>query len=91
MPTRRLVQTRSLAREFSGHTIDVNKERWELRLLSQPLFRYEKPEGDVIDGALFAFVTSAGTDPEVVLALEARKIEEVPPGSTARFASRTTR
>ena len=74
-PTRRLVQMRSLAREFSGHTIDVNKERWELRLLSQPLFRYEKPEGDVIDGALFAFVTSAGTDPEVVLLLEARKIE----------------
>lgn len=74
-PTRRLVQMRSLAREFSGHTIDVNKERWELRLLFQPLFRYEKPEGDVIDGALFAFVTSAGTDPEVVLALEARKIE----------------
>ena len=74
-PTRRLSQMRSLAREFSGHTIDVNKERWELRLLSQPLFRYEKPEGDVIDGALFAFVTSAGTDPEVVLALEARKVE----------------
>jgi len=80
-PTRRLVQMRSLAREFSGHTIDVNKERWELRLLSQPLFRYEKPEGDVIDGALFAFVTSAGTDPEVVLALEARKME----GSSAWF------
>jgi hypothetical protein len=74
-PTRRLVQMRSLAREFNAHTIDVNKERWELRLLSQPLFRYEKPEGEVIDGALFAFVTSAGTDPEVVLALEARKIE----------------
>jgi hypothetical protein len=74
-PTRRLAQMRSLAREFSGHTIDVNKERWELRLLSQPLFRYEKPEGEVLDGALFAFVTSAGTDPEVVLAIEARKIE----------------
>jgi hypothetical protein len=74
-PGRRLAQMRSLAREFSGHTIDVNKERWELRLLSQPLFRYEKPEGEVIDGALFAFVTSAGTDPEVVLAIEARKIE----------------
>ena len=74
-PTRRLVQMRSLAREFSGHTIDVNKERWELRLLSQPLYRYEKPEGDVLDGALFGFVTSAGTDPEVVLALEARKVE----------------
>jgi hypothetical protein len=51
-------------------------ERWDLRLLPQPLYRYEKPEGDVVDGTLFAFVTSAGTDPEVVLALEARKAGE---------------
>lgn len=71
---RRLVQMRSLAREFTAHSIDYQKERWELRLLSQPLYRYEKPEGEVIDGALFAFVTSAGTDPEVVLALEAHKV-----------------
>ena len=74
-PTRRLVQMRALAREFTGHSIDHTKERWELRLLSQPLYRFEKPEGDIVDGSLFAFVTSAGTDPEVVLALEARKIE----------------
>lgn len=72
-PTRRVLQMRNLARDFTAHSIDVRKERWELRLLSQPLYRYEKPERDVLDGALFAFVTSAGTDPEVVLALEARK------------------
>lgn len=70
---RRLIQMRSIAREFTSHSVDYQKERWELRLLSQPLYRYEKPEGDVIDGALFAFVTSAGTDPEVVLALEAHR------------------
>jgi hypothetical protein len=72
-PARRLSQMRSLAREFTAHSIDYRKERWELRLLTQPLYRYEKPEGNVIDGALFAYVTSAGTDPEVVLVLEARK------------------
>jgi hypothetical protein len=72
---RRLLQMKSLAREFTAHSIDYTKERWELRLLSQPLYRYEKPEGDVLDGAIFAFVTSAGTDPEVVLVLEARKTE----------------
>jgi hypothetical protein len=70
---RRLTQMRTLARTFTAHSIDYKKERWELRLLSQPLYRYEKPEGDTLDGALFAFVTSAGTDPEVVVALEARK------------------
>jgi hypothetical protein len=70
---RRVIQMRSLSRTFTAHSIDHRKQRWELRLLPQPLYRYEKPEGDVQDGALFAFVTSAGTDPEVILVLEARK------------------
>lgn len=72
-PARRLVQMRSLSREFTAHSIDNEKERWELRLLPQPLYRFEKPQGDTLDGALFAFVTSAGTDPEVIVALEAKK------------------
>jgi len=71
---RRLIQMRSLAREFTAHSIDYQQERWQLRLLGQPLYRYDKPEGDVVDGTLFAFVTSAGTDPEVIVVLETRKI-----------------
>ncbi len=71
--TRRLIQMRALSKQFAAHSIDYQKERWELRLLPQPMYRYEKPEGDVVDGAIFAYVTSAGTDPEVVLLLEARK------------------
>jgi hypothetical protein len=70
---RRLIQVRLLSREFTAHSVDFQKERWTLRLLPQPIYRYDRPEGDVVDGALLAFVTSAGTDPEVVLALEARK------------------
>jgi hypothetical protein len=77
-PARRLVQMRTLSREFTAHSIDYRKERWELRLLPQPLYRYEKPEKDVLDGALFAYVTSAGTDPEVILVLEARKGTDKP-------------
>ena len=73
---RRLIQMRAISKEFTAHSIDYQKERWELRLLPQPMYRYEKPEGDVVDGAIFAFVTSAGTDPEVVLVLEARKTGE---------------
>jgi hypothetical protein len=72
-PGKRLLQMKALARDFTAYSIDNNKERWELRLLNQPLYRYEKPQDGVIDGGLFAFVTSAGTDPEVILALEARK------------------
>lgn len=71
---RRSIQMRSISKQFTAHSVDFQKERWELRLLPQPMYRYEKPEGDVVDGAIFAFVTSAGTDPEVVLVLEARSV-----------------
>ena len=66
-------QMRALAREFSATTRDVSDNRYTLRLLSQPLFRYESTDPEVLDGALFAFVTSAGTDPESLLVIEARK------------------
>ena len=69
----RLGQMRALAREFSGSTRDALDNRWELRLLSQPLYRYESTDTEVVDGAIFAFVTSAGTDPEAILVIEARQ------------------
>ena len=69
----RLAQMRTLARDFSAATHDAEDHRWELRLLSQPLYRYESTDPDVLDGALFAFVTSAGTDPEALLVIEARQ------------------
>jgi hypothetical protein len=72
-PAQRLVQLRTLARDFSATTRDHSKNRWELRMLSQPFFRYESTDPDVLDGAVFAFVTSAGTDPEAILVVEARK------------------
>jgi hypothetical protein len=64
---------RALARDFSATTRDAHDNRWELRLLSQPLFRYESTDPEVVDGALFAYVTSAGTDPEALLVIEARR------------------
>jgi hypothetical protein len=42
-----------------------------MRLLAQPLYRYEDTQGDLIDGGLFVFVL--GTDPEVFLLIEARR------------------
>jgi len=68
----RLLQMRTLARDFSASTHDAEDRRWELRLLSQPLYRYESTDPNVPDGALFAFVTSAGTDPEALLVIEER-------------------
>ncbi len=68
---RRARQMRELARRFTAHTVDDLGVRWQLRLLSRPLYRYERPEGDLVDGAIFAFVSDAGTDPEIILILEA--------------------
>jgi len=72
-PALRLAQMRELTRDFAGTTENRQEVRWELRLLTQPLYRYVSTDPDVLDGALFAFVTSAGTDPEALLVLEARK------------------
>jgi len=71
----RLVQMRRLAQEFSGHEIyrDADGKREELRLLPTPLYRYQPAKSGVIDGALFALVSTVGTDPEVLLLIEARE------------------
>ena len=54
---------------FTATSEDAKGGRWNRRLLPQPLYRYESTDPDVVDGALFAFVTSAGTDPEVLYPL----------------------
>jgi hypothetical protein len=91
-PRGRLVQMRTLAREFSGYTIDHNHKRWDLRFLSQPLYRYASTDPNVIDGAVLALVSSAGTDPEALLILEARRpapgAEAVWQSGYARFTDR---
>jgi hypothetical protein len=71
----RLLQMKKLAQEFAGHSIDREKKRWELRLLPTPLYRYSAAKTGVIDGALFTLVSNAGTDPEVLLLLEAKEAD----------------
>ena len=71
--TSRLVQMREIARGFSAYMWADNTT--ELRLLPQPLMRYGDEESDVIDGALFSYVWTKGTDPELILLLECRRSE----------------
>jgi hypothetical protein len=71
----RLLQMRRLAKEFAGHSIDRDGKRWQLRLLPTPLYRYPAASSGVTDGALFALMSSAGTDPEVLLLLEAKEAD----------------
>jgi hypothetical protein len=86
----RLGQMRAMAREFSAVTRDALGSRWELRLLPQPLYRYESTDAEVRDGALFAFVTSAGTDPEAILLIEARQRPTGPSPLWCRGLARLT-
>ena len=62
---------RELSRQFSLELVDLKESKSELRLMTQPLLRYEPKAGPVQDGAIFAF--AIGTDPEALLILESRK------------------
>jgi hypothetical protein len=79
-PAARLVQMRRLAGDFVAHLADTRGNnagvKRQLRLLTQPLFRYPAPNAKAtyLDGALFAFVE--GTDPEAFLLLEAVKAND---------------
>jgi hypothetical protein len=76
----RLRQMREIGRRMAAHSTDASDSRWELRLLTQPIYQYsaemgqsEKPVG-AIGGGVFLFCQ--GTDPEVVLLLEARQLDD---------------
>src|SRR5262249_51020507 len=73
----RLRQMKAIAESFkatmTGWAAD-NSDQEALRRLPRPLYRYDlanakEPDPKLLDGGLFAFVQ--GTDPEVVLVLEA--------------------
>ena len=65
---------RTLADRFTANDEFEGKSRWELRLLSKPLLRYADEKANLLDGAMFAW--AHGTDPEVFLLLEARKVKD---------------
>ncbi|MBC8354335.1 MAG: hypothetical protein H8E66_20260 [Planctomycetes bacterium] len=72
--TRRLLQMRGIVRQFSAVS-SPGPQQLQLRLLSQPVYRYASTVPDVIDGAMFVFAN--GTDPEIFLLLEARRTSEI--------------
>lgn len=69
----RLLQLKQLARDFQATKKERDGSQGELRLLTQPIHRYEAAAEGIMDGALFVFVQ--GTDPEVFLLFEARNDE----------------
>jgi hypothetical protein len=74
-PAARIRQMKAIAERFTARLPERNGAKGEdLRLLPKPLYRYDLKESkdadpSLQDGGMFAFVM--GTDPEVVLLLEA--------------------
>ena len=67
--TLRRSQMRALAKRFTANQTWMG-DRSELRLLPTSIRLYESADDGVLDGGLFAFV-HGGTNPEVILVLEA--------------------
>jgi hypothetical protein len=90
-PAARLTQMRQLAAEFVADSVDAKGAHWDLRLIPAPLHRYPAAKNGVVDGALFTFVSTAGTDPEVLLVIEAVEVNGKPRWEYApgRFSDRS--
>jgi hypothetical protein len=64
-------QIKLLAQKFTGHEFwDPDNSRYELRRLERPLHTYKDEENGVLEGGLY--ILANGTNPEIVLFLEAR-------------------
>jgi hypothetical protein len=76
-PAIRLRQMKEISRRFEAHEFwDPNNSRFELRLLVQPVHRYQDEPAKLIDGAVF--VLAHGTNPEVLVQIEAHAADKPP-------------
>jgi hypothetical protein len=71
----RLLQMRELARFFEAREFWGGRHH-ALRLLNQPIDRYADAASGVVDGTLFIFAN--GTNPEILLLVEARRQGDAP-------------
>jgi len=74
---RRLSQMKDIRRRFTAIETEGTDGRIELRPLNSPLYRYSEPDAGILDGAIFAFAN--GTNPEVLLVLEAHARKDADP------------
>ncbi len=77
--TGRLLQFKKIARRFSSTMyITPSKQQVEMRLLSQPIFRYSHPDSGLLDGAIFGFA-SYGTNPDALFTIELHQKKDASP------------
>ena len=76
-PTVRLRQMKEISRRFEAHEFwDPDNSRFEMRLLVQPVHRYQDESAKLTDGAVF--VLAHGTNPEVLVQIEAHADQQPP-------------
>jgi hypothetical protein len=63
-------QLKLLAQKFTGHEVRPNNSRFELRRLERPVQTYRDADHGLLEGGLFIF--AYGTNPELLLFVEAR-------------------
>jgi hypothetical protein len=82
-PAERLRQMKALSRRFAAAEYhEPLAQTYTLRLLPTPIDRYDDPASGLLDGAIFAF--ASGTNPEVLLMIEAQGRE--PSSASWRYA-----
>jgi hypothetical protein len=68
----RLRQMKDLLKRFSAREFyDITAQGYALRLLSHPIDRYADAASGLVDGAIFIYAN--GTNPEILLVIEARR------------------
>ena len=74
VPAARLVQMRRFAERFQFEVQDkrVTVTKRQLRFLRRPIFRFGEEDGDILDGAIFAYVATSN-DPAAMVILEAAR------------------
>ncbi len=80
----RLRQMRDLARRFRA----VKQPNVELRLMTQPIYRFSAESDGIVDGALFVFVEA--TDPEFLLLIEGHRADAASPAEWLYSLARIT-
>jgi hypothetical protein len=74
----RLRQLKEQARRFTAHEFwNPDNSRFELRLLTQPVHRYQDEKRGIVDGAVF--LLAYDTNPQILLFMEILKSAEADP------------
>ena len=86
---RRLLQMKNIARRFSTEIYYGANNKEQMRLMPRPIYRYDHPNSEVRDGAIFGFGAN-GTNPNTLLLIELHQPDRSAPSWKYGLAQMTT-